>query len=40
MFLVCLIVAVLVGLVAWCWLDAPNALPPTPQRRHKEFGGW
>jgi hypothetical protein len=33
------IVAVLVGLVAWCWFDAPNAQPPTPQRRQKDLWG-
>ena len=33
--LVCLIVAVIVAPVVWCWLDAPNTLPPPHKRREQ-----
>jgi hypothetical protein len=34
--LLALIVAVFVGLVAWCYVTAPNVLPRSPQRRERE----
>jgi hypothetical protein len=37
MLLLALIVVVFGGLIAWCWCDAPNARPPTPQRRQKDL---
>ena len=38
--LMLIIVAVLVGILAWVAITAPNARPPSPQRRHKEWWGW
>ena len=39
MLFVCLIVAVFVAIVVWTAIDAPNARPPSPQRRQKEWWG-
>jgi hypothetical protein len=37
--LLLLIIAVIVGIVAWCAIDAPNARSPSPQRREREMWG-
>jgi hypothetical protein len=39
LLLLSIIVAVLVGLVAWCWFDAPNARSLPPHRRQKDLWG-
>ena len=39
MLLLSLIVGVLVGLVVWAYVDAPNARPLPPRRREREMWG-
>jgi hypothetical protein len=36
---VCLIVVLLIGIIAWVMVTAPNAMPLSPRRREKEWWG-